>query len=60
MQSGDEAPGNRLDQIVGLLPDLHDTPGQNQGNSTETRSSLLNRLRGSRLISDDNMGTEWQ
>ena len=37
------------------LADTLDVPGQ----ELESRSSLLNRYKSARLITDDNMGTEW-
>src|SRR5205814_1686902 len=51
---------NVLEQIVSLP--LANTENHERGldASIEDRSSLLNRLKGSELITDDNMGTEWK
>jgi len=49
-----------LEQIVSL-PDLKRVVGWNDSNSpVEGRESLIRRLSGMRVITDDNMGTEWQ
>jgi spermidine synthase len=44
----------RLEGILHLADEL-DVPGR----ELESRSSLLQRYKGARLITDDNMGTEW-
>jgi len=49
-----------LDRIVSL-PDLTGAdPKYEMGFSMERREGLLQRLQGKRLITDDNMGTEWR
>lgn len=48
-----------FEQIISLPPSNHETPGQWLDMTIEDRASLLNRLKGNRLITDDNMGTEW-
>ncbi|HTB98156.1 MAG TPA: fused MFS/spermidine synthase [Terracidiphilus sp.] len=49
----------RLDMMVNLpLHNYEDKRGLDW--SIEDRSSMLARLRGNRLITDDNMGTEWR
>jgi SAM-dependent methyltransferase len=47
-----------LDSIVSLVSTLA-TPTSKQ-NAFERRESVLGRVRGARLITDDNMATEWQ
>jgi spermidine synthase len=53
-------PANRLEQVrlqqLLHLADELDTPK----GELESRDSLLKRLKGVRLITDDNMGTEWE
>lgn len=44
-----------LDQVLHLTDEL-DVPG----GGLETRASLAHRLAGVRLVTDDNMGTEWE
>jgi len=44
----------RLDEVLHLADEL-DTPG----GGIESRQSLLRRLTHARLVTDDNMGTEW-
>jgi predicted membrane-bound spermidine synthase len=44
----------RLEEVLHLADEL-DVPNGN----LESRASLLHRLQGARLITDDNMGTEW-
>jgi hypothetical protein len=44
----------RLEQVLELADEL-DVPG----GELESRASLANRLRGVRLVTEDNMGTEW-
>ena len=44
----------RLEEVLHLADTL-DLPGS----QLESRTSLLRRLKGARLITDDNMGTEW-
>jgi predicted membrane-bound spermidine synthase len=44
----------KLDQLIGWAKDV-DRPDS----IFETRASLLSRVQGARLITDDNMGTEW-
>jgi spermidine synthase len=46
---------DRLEEVLHLADEL-DTPN----GGLESRESLLRRLNGVRLITDDNMGTEWQ
>lgn len=48
-----------LDSIVSLPFHNNETMGRYLDESIEDRSSLLARLKGQRLITDDNMGTEW-
>lgn len=49
-----------LEKFV-TIPDLTSEDVGHEANSPlETRESLLRRLKGQRLITDDNMGTEWQ
>lgn len=50
----------RFDQIVSLPLISIETLGRGPDLSIEDRSSLLNRLKGRQLITDDNMGTEWR
>jgi predicted membrane-bound spermidine synthase len=45
----------RLEDVLHLADELGVPKG-----GLESRASLQSRLRGSRLITDDNMGTEWQ
>jgi spermidine synthase len=45
----------QLEKVLDLADEL-DTPG----GQLESRASLLRRLKGARLVTDDNMGTEWQ
>ncbi len=45
----------RLEEVLHLADDL-DAPNA----ELESRGSLLRRLKGARLITDDDMGTEWQ
>jgi spermidine synthase len=47
-----------LERIIGLVNTL-DTPTPKQ-NAFERRESVLARIRGARVITDDNMATEWQ
>lgn len=51
----DPPQGAILENVVGLADEL-DAPNGN----LESRTSLAARLKGVRLITDDNMGTEWQ
>lgn len=44
-----------LDQLLGLADQL-DVPG----GAVESRTSIAHRLAGVRLVTDDNMGTEWE
>lgn len=48
-----------LEHVVELPYSNREKVGHYIDESLETRSSLLARLRGGRLITDDNMGTEW-
>lgn len=48
-----------LEHVVALPYSNSEQVGQYIDESLETRSSLLTRLSGERLITDDNMGTEW-
>ncbi|HVN93187.1 MAG TPA: fused MFS/spermidine synthase [Terracidiphilus sp.] len=50
----------RLDQIVSLPESTSQDPSVERDSVLEDRASLLRRLKGMRLITDDNMGTEWQ
>jgi hypothetical protein len=45
----------RLEEVLSLADQL-DAPGS----PLESRDSMLRRLKGVQLITDDNMGTEWQ
>jgi spermidine synthase len=45
----------RLEQLLHLAGELDTPKGE-----LESRDSLLRRLKGVRLITDDNMGTEWE
>jgi hypothetical protein len=45
----------RLEEVLHLANEL-DVPN----GDLESRSSLLQRYKGARLITDDNMGTEWK
>ena len=51
---GDPAQRAVMENVLRLADQL-DVPGGN----LESRTSLANRLKGVRLITDDNMGTEW-
>lgn len=53
-----EADRHTLESIVSVPYSKDETIGH-LDQSIEDRSSLLARLRGKRLITDDNMGTEW-
>jgi predicted membrane-bound spermidine synthase len=46
---------SQLEQVLSLSDEL-DLPHSN----LESRASLMNRVRGARLITDDNMASEWQ
>jgi hypothetical protein len=48
----------RIQQLLQTLDDPVQQP-RNQGAEIETRGELLARWKGYRLITDDNMGTEW-
>ncbi|HEY2470705.1 MAG TPA: fused MFS/spermidine synthase [Terracidiphilus sp.] len=48
-----------FDSIVSMPLRNSENIGKYLDQSIEDRSSLLNRLSGDRLITDDNMGTEW-
>jgi spermidine synthase len=50
----------RLDQIASLSESMSQDPNLERNSVLEDRASLLRRLKGMRLITDDNMGTEWQ
>lgn len=50
---------DQLEEVLSLPDVLHEGKGM-QGVSTESRSSMLNRLKSKRVITDDNMGTEWR
>jgi spermidine synthase len=52
-----EADRVRLKEVVGIPFSAAEMGVLDQ--SLETRESLLSRLQGSRIITDDNMGTEW-
>jgi spermidine synthase len=45
---------SRLEEVLHLADELDVPNGR-----LESRSSLLQRYKGARLITDDNMGTEW-
>jgi spermidine synthase len=49
----------RIEQIASLPLVDSESLGRWLDMSIEDRASLLNRLKGRRLITDDNMGTEW-
>jgi len=49
---------SRLDQVLHVADRVIPQP-QRQGADTEGRTELLARWKGYRLITDDNMGTEW-
>jgi len=51
---------NALEQIVSLPQANSENRQRGLDFSIEDRSSLLNRLKGTQLITDDNMGTEWK
>jgi spermidine synthase len=48
----------RLDDIVGMVATLNTQTSARM--SFETRDSILERTVGAQIITDDNMGTEWQ
>lgn len=50
----------RLKEVLSLREVTHPKNETELVFSMEPRSSLLARLKGARLISDDNMGSEWQ
>jgi hypothetical protein len=50
----------KLDQIASLAESTSPDPAHERDAVLEDRASLLKRLNGLRLITDDNMGTEWQ
>jgi hypothetical protein len=50
----------RLEQYASLAESKSSDPNQERDAVLEGRASLLRRLKGMRLITDDNMGTEWQ
>jgi spermidine synthase len=50
----------KLDQIASLSESTSPDPAHERDAVLEDRASLLKRLNGLRLITDDNMGTEWQ
>jgi spermidine synthase len=49
-----------VDWMVSLPQQNYESSGQALDRSIEDRASLLRRLQGMRLVTDDNMGTEWQ
>jgi spermidine synthase len=49
-----------IEQFVSLAQANSETLGPFLDVSIEDRTSLVNRLKGNRLITDDNMGTEWR
>jgi predicted membrane-bound spermidine synthase len=51
---------NALEQIISLPLANSENRERGLDFSIENRSSLLSRLKGSELITDDNMGTEWK
>lgn len=50
----------KLEQIASMSESTSLDPNQERDAVLEDRSSLLRRLKGLRLVTDDNMGTEWQ
>lgn len=54
----DAAHRARLNEVLGILDTLEE-PGYNRA-GIETRESLLARTADARVITDDNMGTEWK
>jgi spermidine synthase len=55
---GDPAQRQRLDEVL-LLADTINLKDANAETRLESGESLRNRLRGKRIITDDNMGNEW-
>ncbi|MEI9968167.1 MAG: hypothetical protein WDM87_05900 [Terracidiphilus sp.] len=49
----------KLEQIASMSESKSSDPNQERDAVHEDRASLLGRLKGLRLITDDNMGTEW-
>lgn len=49
----------RIEQMVTLPLSDHEIVGSRLDESIEGRTTILRRLNGLRLITDDNMGTEW-
>lgn len=47
----------RLDEILGMIDELLELQPDNYG--MESRGSILARTEGKRIVTDDNMGTEW-
>jgi len=50
----------KLEQIAALAESTSFDPNKERDAVLEDRTSLLRRLKGERLITDDNMGTEWK
>ena len=50
----------KLEQIATMTESTSSDPNLEHAAVLEDRASLLRRLKGLRLITDDNMGTEWQ
>ncbi len=50
----------KLEQIASMSESKSSDPNQERDAVLEDRASLLGGLKGLRLITDDNMGTEWQ
>jgi spermidine synthase len=50
----------QLEHIVMLKDSSQEPPGHAVEAMLEDRASLIGRLKGARLITDDNMGTEWK
>lgn len=50
----------KLEQIATMAESTSSDPNLERAAVLEDRASLLRRLKGLRLITDDNMGTEWQ
>ena len=48
----------RLDEVLALLTRIR--PSRTFDYSVEPRESVLERTEGERLVTDDNMGTEWR
>jgi hypothetical protein len=56
---GKEAHRGALNKLLALADTVHD-PKASRERSLETARSMRSRFKGSRLVTDDNMGTEWR